>query len=231
MSDTFQPDQGPGNDHGTYDPLVDEQEQSFELRSFYLGFIRQFKEVLIAQIRAFFENNPRASCFLDDQGNSKVHVVEAFGDEKRLFPSVVVQRTDGVIQDLFLASRLGTIYSQSPDGKREQIGFRQGGKLKFNVTLQVGAFNTTTRDSLFDLLAYALVGPLHWSLMAVGIDREPNSVSIGAESVENVEKLGQAIYTRGLTVAFLSEWYDDFFYNGVTITDILIETNKTQLGG
>lgn len=213
---TFQEDRG--RDEGTYS-FIGRVDGEVTLRSFYYSFVKSFNESYIRLLKDFFTNNPRAYCFRNEDGTLKVHIAEAFGTEPEKYPAVIVERTECNIEDLFLAQKLGRLVVKQSD-IYIPIGERLGGKARLSCSLKIAAFETTARDALSDLILYSLVGPLHWSMTKEGFNRLPNSVQAGAEGVENSEKFGQILHTRSLAAGFDSEWYDDFFYNSVDISEI-----------
>lgn len=225
---TFQPDRM--QDEGTYRYTGPEQ-GDVTLRSFYYGFIKTFNEALIQELRNFIETNPRAICFRDETGGI-IHIGEAWPTEPQKYPAIMVERTDASLQDLFLAGKQGALYIDYGNNNLKEVGERLGGRVKLNTSLKLATFNTPQRDALADLILYALVGPVKWNLTYRGFVQVPNSANIGPENVENPEQLGQALYTRSIGFSVESEWFDDFYYNGVEIQGFnLIFEPTIQVGG
>ena len=219
----FQPNRG--HDEGSY-RYIGRFDSETVLGSFYYGFIKTFNETMIQQLRAFFETNPRAVCFRDQAGDNNVHIAEAWGTERQHFPTIVVERTDANFQDLFLGNKLGQVFEERPDGTLHEVGEALGGRVRINTSLKIGTFTTPQRDALADLLAYALVGPIYWELVRKAFTKVVNSQSIGGEGTEEVEKIGQTIFTRSISCSFEAEWMDIFFYNGVEITGFKLLLSK-----
>lgn len=187
--------------------------------SFYFGFIKDFNEFSIGAIQTFLQVNARSAHFRPE-GTSIIHVVEAQSLEKRLFPEIMIERTDLQVEDLFLGGKQGSLVQYGPGDTRTEIGERLGGKVKMSTSWKLGSFSSVERDLLGDLLTYALVGPIRWAFHKRGFNILPNSVTVGPEVVEQPEKLGQAIYTRAISLSVESEWWDDFFFDDVNVQDI-----------
>lgn len=221
---TFQPDRG--RDEGTY-PYLGTPVEDVTLRSFYYGFTKTFKEILIEELRSFFETNPVAICFQKD-GLSTIHVVEAWGQDKQYFPAVIIERTDANLQDLFLGKKEGGLFIDQGQGNLKLVGERLGGRIRINAGLKLGAFSTPQRDALSDLILYGLVGPIHWNMTSAGFPQIPNSATIGPEAVEEPERIGASLYTRTVSFSVEGEWYHDFYHNGVDIQGFNIVLEKIQ---
>jgi len=213
-------------DKGTYAYPVQSPEgaESQQLLSFYLGFIETWTKTLQAQLRAFFDTNPRTANFWN-----KVHIAEEWGTERQYYPAVIISGTTVNLQDLFLAKKMGTLSFLQKDGTERLIGERLGGRFKLSTTLKVGAFTTPDRDILHDLLMYGMVGPLGWSLMKEGFVWVANSGQSGPPTVEQPEKLGQAVHVRTLGFSVESEWFDDFYFNGVDISQINADISRVRI--
>lgn len=216
-----------GTDQGTYN-YTGVEPGEVQLLSFYYGFIKTFNEIQIQSMRDFFTSNPRAVCFRDETGNNKVHIAEAFSFERQSFPAAIVDRTDLNLQDLYLGNKQGGLFIETSGGL-VLVGERLGGRCRINTSWKLAAFQTPARDALSDIILYALVGPVRWDLLRKGFAYIPNSASIGPQAVEEVEKLGGALYTRTFSFSVEGEWYDDFYYNGVEIRDFRVIFERIQL--
>lgn len=194
------------------------------LEGYYYGFVRSFNETMIAAFRNFFDHNPRPLIFFA-KDRIKLHIAEAWPTEPMSFPAIMIERTDINLKDVYLGSKLGAVYEKRGDIYTE-VGEARGGQARINTSLKVGTYTTPQRDAIADMIVYALVAPLCLGLNSKGLVQIPDSIVISAESMEEPDKIGKTIYTRSVSVSYIGEWFDIFYFNGIEITDYEIHFSR-----
>jgi hypothetical protein len=137
----------------------------------------------------------------------------------------MIERTDMNLKDVYLGSKLGAVYEKRGEIYKE-VGEAHGGQARINTSLKIGAYTTPQRDAIVDMISYALVAPLGWGLISKGLVKLPDSITISAEATEDVDKIGKTIFTRSVSVSYLGEWFDIFYFNGIEISDYEIYFTK-----
>ena len=225
-----------------------------ELRVFYFGFIEAITKEVINRYRFFFESNVcipaevRYVFELDENGErcdtdqdaTGIHISATYHDKERFFPSILVSDVSGNILDLYLARKMGSLVINNPafdiaidpdedtcDPEKPpeilEIGERLGGKINVTVTLQIEAYQRPELDQICDLALYALIGPIKRKLRQKGYIWLPNQGSVsGISEVEYTT--GQPVLRRTIGFGLQSEWYDDFFFEGITVEAVNDET-------
>lgn len=220
-----------------------------ENRAFFVQFTEEITKELVDRLRIFFELHPRVppefrfvwrehdgeKCDTD-QVNSKIHIGVEGNNRERMFPAVLVRDVSGNILDLYMAQKMGDLVTANPafaaapepdslTGDPEkppeflELGERLGGKVDMQVTLNLESKSRAQVDILADLVLYSLVGPIRRELHKKGMNWLPNRGTLGGVTTEQYTAQ-ELIYRRLIGFGLQVEWYDDFYYEGVTVEAI-----------
>jgi hypothetical protein len=225
---------------------------NLECKAFYQAFLNDAKKILVQELRTYFQKNPRTSEYRwvgqivrsteeeTDFSASKIHVAVERPDHPRWYPAVMIKHVGGRVRDLFLGQRGGTIYAENPkynevteatinargetykEPEYLEIGEQLTGKIELTVTLSVKAHTQPELDIITDLLLHGLVGPVRRAVQKQALIWMPDTGNISEEGVEDISQ-DQKIYYRDVSFSLLTEWWDNFFYNDITIEDFVIE--------
>lgn len=177
--------------------------------------------------------NPDGQPCLETSPSSGITIGAEYGDLVESYPSILVSSVSGNINDLWLNNqKTGTIYLKNPrfdpevpaEDRTEQefieIGERLSGKCTFTVALTIRDQSKPARDLVTDLLLHGLVGPIRRDFHRLSMNWLPDQGSIGGDGKEELTS-GTPVHTRSISFGLQTEWADDFFYPGVTVTDIV----------
>jgi hypothetical protein len=218
-------------------------------RVFYYGFIEDVVTTVVRELRMYFRDNPRTSSYRwvgkaltgganeTDIDNTKIHISPEYSDNPRKYPSVLVQDVNMNLQDLFLGQIMGDLVIENPsydpahvedpyvvDAKDNQIrylevGKRFGGKANCTVTLNIRSYQRLERDRICDLVIHGMVLPIREALYKNAMNFLPNTAATSAAGVEDITET-EKVYVRNFVFGLQVEWYEDFFYDTPTITDL-----------
>lgn len=220
-----------------------------ENRVFFLQFSEVVTKEIVTRLRTYFEIHPRVPADFrfvwrlhegekcdTDQVNSKLHVGVEGNSRERQFPAVLVKDVSGNLLDLYLGQKMGDLVMGNPvflaapepdelTGDPEkppeflEVGERLGGKIDLQVTLSVEAKSRPQVDTLADLVIYALMGPVRRELHKQGMNWLPNKGTLGSVSTEPYTNQ-DLIFKRNIGFGLQVEWYDDFYFEGITVEAI-----------
>ncbi len=204
----------------TVTPVETDQRITGEVKVFFLGFLDNITQSIVEDLREFFRINlrtPERFRWHEDRECSKIWISNEYPEEERKFPYILVTDVSGNVND-FLGKKMGDLLLEST-GKA--VGTRRGGKAYFTVTLKVATLSTPDRNQLTDTLLHALSWPVYKEMAKRGLPFAPNTLATGGEIEEPHEGSERArIYSRTVTFQVVGEWWDDFYWNGVTMEDI-----------
>lgn len=228
------------SDSGDFPFLVLEQ------RSFFFSFTEDVTKAVVAEIRKFFRDNPRVlsqyrwvgKTFTTPAGksieetdiDSPIHIYAAYPDQPRRYPSIELSNVSANLQDLWLRQDAGTILSDNPRFLTDptqpevlEVGEHLSGKIEFSITLTVRSRLAAERDILTDMLMHGLVGPLRRAWYSQNLNWLPNQGRVNAASEES-DSAQQKVFNRQISFGLQGTWEDDFFYQAITIEDIIPES-------
>lgn len=223
-----------------------------EQRAFFFSFVEDVTKIVVGEIRKFFRDNPRVlsqyrwvgRSFTNSSGqvieesdmDSPIHIYAAYPDQPRRYPSIELSNVSANLQDLWLGQHAGTIFADNSryitdptQAKVLEVGERLSGKIEFSVTLTVRSKLAAERDILTDMLMHGLVGPLRRAWYRQNLNWLPNQGRVNAESEES-DSAQQKIFNRQISIGLQGTWEDDFFYQAITIEDVIPETIRVELG-
>lgn len=207
---------------------------------FFFSFIEELRKFTVRDIRYFFATHPRVpdrfrwlgkndpnvplnGYFGETDPSSKIQISGPYSDAERIYPEVIVEKIGANINDLWLGQKMGQLVIYDPPDPTtgaqnyREVGERRGGKFTSNISLRVAAVGQGPQDldQVCDLLAYGFVVPIRQRMEKRGQIWIPNSATVSQDIVEdytNTEKR----FVRNIGFQTLSEWYDDFLFDGVS---------------
>lgn len=223
-----------------------------EQREFYFGFIREVKERLVDEIRTYFRDNPRTITYRwvgsqthsggaeTDLSRSKVLISSTRPDKPQKMVSILVANASGRPRDLWFNVPTLRFWIDNPEystvdkaaveatgaeyliPQRLMVGERLTGRTDWTVQIEVRAIQEPEVDMVGDLLHHGLVGQIRIALERLGLNWMPDAASISGLSEEKLSER-QVMLTRTYSIGLRTDWYDDFFYQAVNISDVVIE--------
>lgn len=216
---------------------------SFPLRekAFFHQFTLDVGKTVITQVRNFFEKNVRVPAeyrwvgITNENGSietnqtlSKVHIASAYNDNESMVPSILLENTSLNLLDLWLNHRkMGVLVVKNKlfvrgldEPEFLEVGYRLGGKMNGTVMLSVRGLLPVECDHLSDLLTFGMVGPIRWNLEKLNYNFLPNQGNISNRSAEPSGEAKKPNFLRTHSYGLFLEWYDDFFYDTITVEDV-----------
>lgn len=216
---------------------------NFTLRekAFYHQFTLDVGNTVIKQVRNFFEKNVRVPAdyrwvgiankngsIETNQTLSKIHIASAYNDNESMVPGILLENTSLNLLDLWLNhQKMGVLViknSRFIRGLEEpeflEVGYRLGGKMNGTVLLTVRGLTPYECDNLSDLLTFGMVGPIRWNLERCNYNFLPNQGNISNRSAEQTGEAKRPNHLRTHSYGLYLEWYDDFFYDTITVEDV-----------
>lgn len=209
--------------------------------AFFLQFIRDVSKDIVQALRSYYSTNPRTVEFrwvgkatengIDtDQSSTKLSIAVQFAHNENFYPQLNVAEVTANFQDLFINSKVGNLVIPNPrfnlstdDDFKEseflEVGYRRSGKLNFTINLKIIAQNVPETDKIADSVIHGLVGPVRDELERKGYAWLPNQGRITQAMEENYTKKNR-LFSRVVSFGLMGEWYDDFYYNTVTVEGV-----------
>lgn len=176
-----------------------------------------------------------------DHENSKLAIAAEYNDNEIMYPSILLGGCSGNIQDLWLSHQKmqaitvsnprfnPNVAMQDQDEPPElEVGWQIGSKLTWNVVLAVRALKALEVDQVTDQLVYGMVLPIRHDLEINNYVWLPNQGRV-TEKITEPRTNKHPLYRRNVAFSLMTEVSDVFYYNTVTVGDIIPNPQASSL--
>lgn len=109
----------------------------------------------------------------------------------------------------------------APQPEYFEVGQRLGGKAELTLSVTCRAYTLPELDKVTDLLIHGLVGQIRRVCYQNALNLQPDSTSFGNYQTEQLTE-AQKVFSRTVSLGLQTEWYDDFYWQAVTISDVFL---------
>ncbi len=169
------------------------------------------RDTVIDEIKRYFCEDPDASAafpFFEDVDKTKISISGKYPVEERKLPGIFVRALPGSSEEVGLAQAMGMRFERDSLGNVTGEFQQFGTHVPMTVEFVIAAWDTVTRDKVWDLLFSGLVKPIREALQRRGIDPTRPYVRFGGEFDQ---KFTERRYIHGFTLSYpvMTQWYDE----------------------
>ena len=171
----------------------------------YLGGLMKIKSEIIYHLNQYMNNVNNYAHLLPRELQKDVflgmNIYDTNPEDLLTFPLVVISGSSG---QMVTAALSGDFASEIYDKEGELTGYLYGGLYNFNIEVEIGTKSTLERETLMDIISFALRFAIRREIEKHGILIK--DMSYGGEN--KIQYDSSFIYTSTLNLQTFSEWYD-----------------------
>ncbi len=180
-------------------------------KQFFKTPIEGTRDTVIDEIKRYFCEDPDAFAkfpFSENVDTTKISISDGYPYEERKLPGIFVRALPGSSQEVGLSQAMGVRLEKNQAGDITGEFKQFGTHVPMTVELVIAAWDTVTRDKVWDLLFSGLVKPIREALQSRGIDPTRPYVRFGGQFDE---KFTERRWIHGFTMSYpvMTQWYDE----------------------
>lgn len=186
---------------------------------------------LIAAVREFFATNPFCKDWVwsDQEEKSRITIVDSWPHQERSYPAIVLQSiSTGTYEPLGFGSALERVKKNG-----ESVGQYFGGRMAYDVTYEIGAFDKREAHRISDLLKLGLISSITSRVDETSLHNlipDSTLVRMGGEAQRAITDQTFA-FTRTLSQKWQSYWKEEVLYSPSILTYLTTAEREAIDGG